>query len=1557
MFERERKRVAPDPPVRAEPAQARRAQRRLAVGAAGDASEREAERVADDVLRSIDALRSGAPRGRGERSVRRSGQRGLHHDAAPEVGLEGGFVSDEVATRIQQAHGAGLPLDETTRSTMEPAFGVGFGNVRIHPDSPIPARISAAAFTVGSDVHIAPGLYRPAQPDGQHLLAHELTHVVQQGGAGASVPRTPSAPGVARAGRIRRSTVTADRSPTVRRKVRGSTIDPRTHVVATGHLRHELDAARGGASHSVPAPNRTRIETASGTDLSGVRVHDDAASWSLNGQLGTAAFATGRDVFFRRSAFQPGTASGRRVIDHELGHIAEQRRVPLASGAQALAIDDARVTAIAQREYMKQADILEQKLGPHLSKKPQVTAIADDMLGRLRMIVDAWAEATKTGKSKVYESEFAFPTGKKYYGSFKLTAKEIKRVFDDKGQPLRKKLNLIYYCVRNGNLNKYLEVAANELMETAKTGKPSPQKALVPEPEQKEPKEVTVKSGFAAKSGLKGTWDANTPVPMGKTSKEEVDTAVTKKRAQAVSSGEAPVLGANMFGGAFGGGSGTGSQLRGDKVYDTYAGLDLSDTLTLTRNDVDDITTAEMRLLYERMGRRQPAWLSHKDKEKFKRDTTAKILWEQGGENIEIKSDSETRRIADLTLSRLEGGISGSTDLMMHASKHLGYTDVNDLKKIRLALVAWMLSNRDHSFFEIMKVAADYGAPFHLDPANIGAEYENDDNFYPLSSAEVIAFKDLLPAKQMPAYYLTGAYTGQIDVALPGKGTTSDTTVEDLKVKGMVLDDSWKADPKADDLAQWLSLTGIVPGLGLVVGRTDDDLKKNRIAVQRLLKDRSWQHVVKASVDPNARKNLRALLAHQFGAAAVISDGDFTAIGLPPSLFETLDEYKRYDLYRLYEAVRAAAPGMKTAASTAHAEKKKGLRESLSYAAVSAWVGRGQVELILGALLQHTLTDTRASSSEKSAATTLPKYATFVQTYPDGNAQRARLATLGMPASWLDWIAKTYARSDPSIVYHHLDEVAAAVTAAGFRATEAPSSPANQAARLTVQNGAAFKKLSVAMDKLGPKYAPLFVKYFIEKAQGAKGLTADENAQTFEGLATPEKINELTAFGVPRDVAETADKATLMLVHDVHRAVVDAAFDSAKAATHKKNKKAWTDLRNGAAVTELVKVRSFARLAVPIAATMVRQIHTAVVLSKDVLTLAKGTDQRMANVDKVRLGKTQVVDTTTLATPSLSDEPASIDPVVVGAREQRYWATDDADADFKKNVEGKSPTVKAQLAAYRKTLMDDDIERAKVMTEIATEFVAKAPSPKPSVAEMETNLFDGMSKAEIVEAIISGYLPAEKILLKINPATKQAIDAIGALSPRERGALYQYTNKLHDELGYATQQFSMSDDFTTTDVSNVTEKLRSLKFMLPMVEALHSALEQLPAYTSSGVFSGRKSNLKGGGLTVLDDAKRLEYAAKSFTVGSVVSYSYPLSTAKDLDSSFIVLPGYDVCLSIEQPILTGRDIEYLSNKPNEKEVLFPQGVRFKVVRYQAQPPAEALKEPTKNKLWVVLKEI
>lgn len=80
-------------------------------------------------------------------------------------------------------------LDPATRGAMEGRLGHGFGDVRIHEASEVAGRAGAQAVTEGSDIHFAPGRYRPEAPDGQFLLGHELAHVVQQSG-GAATPQT-----------------------------------------------------------------------------------------------------------------------------------------------------------------------------------------------------------------------------------------------------------------------------------------------------------------------------------------------------------------------------------------------------------------------------------------------------------------------------------------------------------------------------------------------------------------------------------------------------------------------------------------------------------------------------------------------------------------------------------------------------------------------------------------------------------------------------------------------------------------------------------------------------------------------------------------------------------------------------------------------------------------------------------------------------------------------------------------------------------------------------------------------------------------------------------------------------------------------------------------------------------------------------------------------------------------------------------------------------------------------------------------------------------------------
>ncbi|KYF90504.1 hypothetical protein BE18_11500 [Sorangium cellulosum] len=83
--------------------------------------------------------------------------------------------------------GSGVPLDGATRAFMEPRFGVDFGRVRIHADAEAARSaelMRATAYTIGRNIYFGAGRYRPADPAGQRLLAHELAHVVQQSGGG-----------------------------------------------------------------------------------------------------------------------------------------------------------------------------------------------------------------------------------------------------------------------------------------------------------------------------------------------------------------------------------------------------------------------------------------------------------------------------------------------------------------------------------------------------------------------------------------------------------------------------------------------------------------------------------------------------------------------------------------------------------------------------------------------------------------------------------------------------------------------------------------------------------------------------------------------------------------------------------------------------------------------------------------------------------------------------------------------------------------------------------------------------------------------------------------------------------------------------------------------------------------------------------------------------------------------------------------------------------------------------------------------------------------------------
>ena len=98
-------------------------------------------------------------------------------------------VSLDFEKRVKHLKGKGIPLPDDIKDTMEEQFGVSFGDVRVHvgPEAAqLTEMVNAQAFTYGSDIFFNSGKFNPRSQEGQHLIAHELTHVIQQRGASPS---------------------------------------------------------------------------------------------------------------------------------------------------------------------------------------------------------------------------------------------------------------------------------------------------------------------------------------------------------------------------------------------------------------------------------------------------------------------------------------------------------------------------------------------------------------------------------------------------------------------------------------------------------------------------------------------------------------------------------------------------------------------------------------------------------------------------------------------------------------------------------------------------------------------------------------------------------------------------------------------------------------------------------------------------------------------------------------------------------------------------------------------------------------------------------------------------------------------------------------------------------------------------------------------------------------------------------------------------------------------------------------------------------------------------
>jgi hypothetical protein len=183
-------------------------QTKLRVGPVGDRYEREADRVARQVM-TLPEVSARSPVQRQEMEEEELQTKSIASSITPRVQRQeeeeealqmksqgaGGFtVAAGTESQLKSLRGSGKPLPKDLRSFMEPRFGADFGGVRVHSGGEavqLNRELNAKAFTHGQDIYFGAGRYQPGTDAGKHLIAHELTHVIQQTG---KVQRAPEAP-------------------------------------------------------------------------------------------------------------------------------------------------------------------------------------------------------------------------------------------------------------------------------------------------------------------------------------------------------------------------------------------------------------------------------------------------------------------------------------------------------------------------------------------------------------------------------------------------------------------------------------------------------------------------------------------------------------------------------------------------------------------------------------------------------------------------------------------------------------------------------------------------------------------------------------------------------------------------------------------------------------------------------------------------------------------------------------------------------------------------------------------------------------------------------------------------------------------------------------------------------------------------------------------------------------------------------------------------------------------------------------------------------------------
>lgn len=803
--------------------------------------------------------------------------------------------------------GAARPPDDALRALMR---GAGNRAVSGLLSAPRPSFSAATAHPALAALPARPApVQRDARPDGAGATPDAIHHAAS---AGLATP----ARALPYLGELRRA-FGPHRVDTLRAHISPDACDAMgAHAYATGdHL------VFGGA----PSLREVAHEAAHAIQQRG--------GLRLDGGVGR----TGDRHEQHADAIAHGVTRGHKV-DRLLDHYADPKLSsgmpsPMPSGmpsVQRLTMRQERLSARARSIYDQKAMAFEVALGNKLAEAPETHGVAELMLARVQKIVDAWAAKTGQALDDVYAEEFGWRGGDQYYGAFLMTAANIKEVFKNaRNKPLRTKLKVVYNAVRNNNLAKWLKVAGEEL--TKKTSKSI--EVLHEQRPVTDTRLVKVKPGFAKQSGLDQLLRRRELTLLGDLAQREKQARIDPEVKPGT---HVHVHSHQIYSDALKWKDQTSksnqhriAQVMGPTPVMLQRTLHYKELPDLQPEEADQILTDELQPpLLRQPNTLQQFKMSRKD---------TKLPWSQGSMFYRVDPNSDTATEARKIQAHLEAGISGSTDLMLHAAQYLGIYD-DQLYNLRLAMLAWMLPNRDHSYYEIMKAAEYYGLAFWQNPSQPGMEYQHPLNLKPM---RVHQFKDLLPEKQFPAYFLTNTFKRTIEGDLHDPGFNVNHMQNWFGTRGVP---AHVASNLTQSQLAWLDAleTDVDHAIARLGGRHD-----NRNSMLEELR-RAPGYTELARDLPNTEALLATLVETQARAA-------LTGLGVPLMMFTRPGapvEYYR-DLLWLCSAVRTGTFDLQPDADRqANAREVARLRTDGTTQGLQAFIGT-PFQLLFAALLRE----------------------------------------------------------------------------------------------------------------------------------------------------------------------------------------------------------------------------------------------------------------------------------------------------------------------------------------------------------------------------------------------------------------------------------------------------------------------------------------------------------------------------------------------------------------------------------------------------------------------------